>query len=134
MSPATRPRRWFRPQISLRALLLLMMLAGVGLTVYRWPWVETIQRETIDLLTLSLQLQYLEPGADAKLLPLREDNPLPPYVEKTTFRRNWRGEKMKHGLTQKFSNGQLWCEQYFYEGERHGAERALNQEGQVTRE
>ena len=37
MSTASSPSR-FRLQFSLRALLLLTLLVGVGLTVYRWPW------------------------------------------------------------------------------------------------
>lgn len=142
MAPAPHKRRWFRPQISLRTLLLLMLLAGVGLTVYRWPWVETFQRASIDQLRdnphqlfADLPDRYLQRAFPYALLPpSTEDDPQPPFIEKVTFRRNWRGKKIKHGLSQTFANGQLWSERHFYDGELNGSEREFNKKGQVTRE
>jgi hypothetical protein len=93
--------------------LILMLLAGVGLTVYRWPWVETNRRPRSDPF-----------GPEATTT---EEN-------RVTYRRNWRGMKMKHGPAQKFLGGKLWSEQYFYDGELQGPERDFNREGQVTRE
>lgn len=66
------PRSRFVMQYSLRGLLLSMVLIGLGLVWFRWPWVE---REV-----------FTDPLGNSE-------------VRIQTYRRDWNGEPLKHGLS-----------------------------------
>lgn len=100
----------FGLQISLRMLLLLMFLVGVGLTIFRWPWVEVDQI-----------VEYTGSGRELATIERR-----------TTYRRNWRAEKVKNGLSQSFVENRLQSEEHYYEGEFHGAQRYYDRQGRLT--
>ena len=84
-------------QYSLRGLLLAMVFIGLGLVAFRWPWVE---REVF-----TDPLGYSE-------------------VQIRTFRRDWNGGRLRHGLT-KFGpleefyvdDGKIWEARYTAEGQ-----------------
>src|SRR5262245_61829315 len=82
-----------RLQFSLRALLLVMFLFGVGLTWYRWPWVVT------------------------RTLP---SHSIFEAKQTTTYRRGWNGAALKHGLQKSgdieeyFVDGDKVLETYTY--------------------
>lgn len=108
LMPTPPPRRRFRLQFSLRAVLLLMLLCGIALNVYRWPWVE--ERPFV-MLVGSDELQY---------------------QRQTTFHRDWRAQPVKHGPERVWRNGHLLHEAHFYESELHGPRRAFNLRGLAT--
>src|SRR5689334_15793096 len=99
MSPPPRPRRWFRPQISLRTLLVLMSLVGVGLTVYRWPWEEQSQHQ------------------------IGKNGDIADYVRTANYRRSWRGPPVKHGLERITRNKKVTLEARYEEGLLQGPRR-----------
>jgi hypothetical protein len=103
-------QRRFRLQISLRMLLALMFLVGVGLTIFRWPWVEVDQI-----------VEYTGSGRELATIERR-----------ITYRRNWRAEKVKNGLSQSFVENRLQSEEHYYEGEFHGAQRYYDRQGRLT--
>ena len=109
----TSPRRRFRLQFSLRVLLALMFLLGVGLAIYRWPWVETKQR----------QIGNVERAPD-----------IADYRTITTYRRGWNGQPMRHGLEQLFRNQKLIGEANYYDGEQHGRSRRYTNGGKLVTE
>lgn len=117
-SPASASPRRFRLQLSLRTLLVLMALVGVGLAVFRWPWVETTTQEVRDKLTI-------DP---------RTSNVHYRFELRTTYRRDWRGQPVKNGPAQIWRDGQLWHDAHFYEGELNGLRRVYNQSGQLIME
>lgn len=91
-SPSIPPPRTFRLQISLRMLLALMFLVSVGLTIFRWPWVEVDQ---------IVEYSGRELGT---------------IERRITYRRNWRAEKVKNGRSQSFVENRLLNEENYYEG------------------
>jgi hypothetical protein len=107
-TPLQTAKRGFRLQISLRMLLLLMLFVGVGLTIFRWPWVE--EDRIPDPLSR-------EPGI---------------IERKITYRRNWRGKKIKNGLSQTFVENRLQSSEHFYKGEYHGSQRYYDRQGRLT--
>lgn len=110
-SPPT-PRRPFRLQVSLRVLLLLMAVVGVGLTIFRWPWVEDSK----------LAVQFPAAGT------------VHPFAQRTTYRRGWTGKPEKHGLEQVRDGERLVHEAYFYDGQLNGPRRAFAPNGRLIME
>lgn len=107
MSPAPHSRRWFRPQISLRTLLLLMLLVGVGLTVYRWPWEEQSQHQ------------------------IGKTGDIADYVRTAHYRRSWRGPPVKHGLEQVTRNKKMTLQAQYEEGLLQGPRRVYTNSGKL---
>src|SRR6478735_5815076 len=113
--PISFMRNW-RWQFSLRALLLIMAVVCVALTVYRWPWVEITQQSPDPI-----------PGND----PFGDvSSPRTQYL--TTYRRDWRGRPVKHGLSQYRYNDVLVDESHYYDGELHGTQQSFDEEGKLT--
>jgi hypothetical protein len=89
-------RRFAFLRYSLRGMLLSMALIGVGLVVFRWPWVE---REV-----------FTDPLGHSE-------------TRLQTYRRDWKGQPIKHGIS-KFANSEqffadgvlIWEAQYSPEG------------------
>jgi hypothetical protein len=111
------PFRNWRWQFSLRALLLVMAVAGGALAIYRWPWEEAIERT----------YQIPVPNSEAK-------QTVTEIVQRVTYHRDWRGRPVKHGRTLLFSDNVLYQEEHYYEGILHGLKRAINRAGQTTEE
>lgn len=95
-----------RLQFSLRMLLALMAVVAIELAVYRWPWVES------DVSTMIL-------GSEANGETPRTHT----FERRTTYRRNWHGQAVKHGLERTLRDGKIWQETSFYEGQQHGVRR-----------
>jgi len=119
--PATSPRRlhW---QLSLRMMLLLIALVGVGLTVYRWPWVES---EWVDV---------PKPTDPFGNQPAEAPPVLWRYEQRTTFRRNWRAQAVRNGVEETWRDSRLWRASHYYEGELHGPQRVYDAQGKITYE
>src|SRR5690349_21236113 len=98
MVPATPPRRpWFRLQFSLRAVLVLMALVGIGLVIYRWPWERVLNFPLDKAEGFAIPLDSgLFHGALGPAPDFREEKAIPARVV-TTFRRDWRGKPIAHG-------------------------------------
>lgn len=109
MNVPAKTRPWL--QYSLRGLLIAMLVIGLGLVAFRWPWVE---REVF-----TDPLGYSE-------------------TQTRTFRRDWNGRPLRHGL-QKFgpfeefyvddvktwearytNDGQLKLKRHFHGDQLHG--------------
>lgn len=123
-----------RAQFSVRALLILMLLVGAGLGIYRWPWVVEQQ---VSPKSLVLQLPALRdmynrefPGGweppyyvsqwGTRYPPLLEPEPdnRPDFRQRTTYCRGWKGSTVKHGLEQIWlANGRLLAERQYVEGD-----------------
>ena len=81
-------------------MLLLMPALGVGLTVFRWPWEETV------------------------VVPdFRGDQTIV-----TTYRRGWWGKKQRNGLRSRFIGGHRESE-FLYVDDNLRRERWFNWEG-----
>src|SRR4051794_23862123 len=108
--PAT-PRR-FRLQFSLRGLLVLMVLVGVGLVIYRWPWEEEEKlRQSAFPYSTSVgeadwireELMSNQAGSPVHALHLAlsfntGDVPIVEYRKVSTYCRAWNGKPVKHGV------------------------------------
>jgi hypothetical protein len=134
--PVNKPRT-FRLQFSLRMLLLLMAVVGVGLTIFRWPWVDVEQHfETV--LVQQGDSYSTDPFGDRPQF-VKE---APPPVEqrklvwerRTSYRRNWRGAAVKHGPAEFWIDGKLRNEYQYYENQLHGRRRVFDTNGDVTME
>lgn len=101
----------FRLQFSLRMILALMAVIGVGLAVFRWPWVEESNHELPTYVYLRSNVWY---------------------QRRITYRRNWRAQPVKNGPQQTWYAGRLRHEAHYYEGELHGPRRLFNERGQVV--
>jgi hypothetical protein len=139
--PTSKRPHLFRLQVSLRALLLLTLLVCVGLTIYRWPWVEeTMLRyefayipaaeadvlrsdfpnpsthRTIRAQNLSrLMMNRLQTGRVVKGSELIE---IQEFREQTTYVRGWKGSPVKHGLQRAWdADGTLRNEKRFVDCE-----------------
>ena len=118
---APRPRRWFVPQFSLRALLVVVTLSAIGTAVwYRWP----IKEETDIYARLS-------PGMKALWKPENMTS----VRTVVTYHRVWGGKKVRHGWTRRYhANGQLVSEVLWREGVQHGPSRSWFPDGKLRRE
>ncbi|WP_254507492.1 toxin-antitoxin system YwqK family antitoxin [Anatilimnocola floriformis] len=101
-------------QFSLRALLVLMTCIGIGLTVYRWPWVETRESRLPDIELLAQGRFLFSDEAwrcdsiDIMILPyIGEEN----HRLTTTLRRSWNGRPLRHGVAEcwRLDNGDSPC-------------------------
>lgn len=101
-----------RLQFSLRMLLVLMVLIGAGLTIFRWQWVES-----------EISTMVLRSGANGE--PPRMHT----FERRTTYRRNWHGQPVKHGLEQTLRDGKIWQETTYFEGQRQGPRKAWDPQG-----
>src|SRR5262245_34922987 len=125
MEPPSSPPRRLRWQLSLRMLLFLMLLVGIGLTVFRWPWVEIKQRDVVS---------HPLPVNPFSSAPPEKQEVLYSYEQRTTFRRNWRGQPVRHGVEQFWRDGRLWHDAHYYDGDLHGPQRVYNAQEEVTYE
>ena len=101
-----------RLQFSLRMLLVLMVIIGAGLTIFRWQWVES------DLSTMVL-------GSEANGETPRTHT----FERRTTLRRNSSGQPVKHGVEQTLRDGKIWQETTYYDGQQQGMRRAWDPQG-----
>ena len=126
MVPSTPPRRWFRLQFSLGALLAFMFLTGLAITIYRWPWEETKPR-TIPKGVLVGRQWWQPPGED-------QFDPSVDYdvTVTTTYRRGWNGVPLNDGLQRVFVRGRLVEEWPYRNGALAGTNRCFDWSGRLT--
>lgn len=110
MPKASSFSQFFRPQLSLRTLLLLMAVCAIALTAYRCPWVKETQLtwpttsildgvdgrsdDNIEMRDGKLLAVWEEPGSwiyDSATTSL-------PYRKTSTFRYGWNFTPLKHGV------------------------------------
>ncbi|WP_254507730.1 toxin-antitoxin system YwqK family antitoxin [Anatilimnocola floriformis] len=120
MTNPTSPNRNCRPQFTLRLLLIITAVIGIGLMVYRWPWTAE---------TSLGKAEGWARSAEGKFLPGSKDYEI---VRRNVYRRDWRGQAVKHGLEQSFRNGELWQEAHYYDGVLHGPRRVWDWNGEVA--
>ena len=95
------PRRWFAPRFSLRALLLLVTILAVAAAVWwRWPLQQTQQTK----------VNHRIPGVNTTVYG----------TETITYHRGWNGSLIRHGKRTLVYNGELYEEEMFQEGVKHG--------------
>lgn len=126
MPTATAPRRRFRLQFSLRALLAFMFIMGLAITIYRWPWEETRPR-TIRSGGLWGRQWWQPPGED-------HFDPSVDYgvTETTTYRRGWNGVPLRDGLQRIYVRGRLVEERPYRNGALSGTNRCFDWSGRLT--
>jgi hypothetical protein len=155
--PLPTRRSWL--QFSLRGLLLAMSAVGIGLVVYRWPWVVE-SRAGMGSTEVFLQREITDPflGQQAKnavpsILSANPDTFLNPTYfrkirqlnlaaaeqakpvklrSKTTYRRGWTGKPEKHG-EQRYWNedGTLVAEILYFDDEQRQINR-LDASGRIV--
>lgn len=131
--PVNNPRT-FRLQFSLRMLLLLMAVVGVGLTIFRWPWVDVEQHfETV------INLYSTDPFDGLPSRDMQAARPPVPqqklvWEKRTSYRRNWWGDAVKHGPAEFWIDGKLRREYQYYENQLQGRLRVFDTNGDVTME
>lgn len=103
-----------RPQFSLRMILLLMAAVGVALAIFRWPWVER-------------DFAYHSIGDESSAVQITQE-----FERRITYRRDWRGRPVKHGLEQSLRNGQVWHEANYYDGQLSGPRRVWNLQNKLA--
>jgi len=114
--------RTFRPQFTLRLLLLAMALFAIALGVWRWPWVEEVA---------AYDTQRVKPPGYDEDSRVAWNTPVKSIATaRIPFHRGWNGAPLKHGLLEAFySDGRLMLQQPWRDGLLHGLERWYDSRG-----